>query len=44
MGKTIEKNKFHFFIGCDPIGSMLVSAMLPLEFLIAADIKEIILI
>lgn len=44
VGKTIEKNKFNFFISCDLIGSMLVSAILPLELLIADDIKEIILI
>lgn len=44
MVKTIEKNKFNFFIGCDLIGSMFVSAILPLELLIANDIKEIILI
>lgn len=31
MVKTTEKNKFNFFIGCDLIGSMLVSAILPPE-------------
>lgn len=44
MVKTVGKNKFNFFIGCDLIGFMLVSAILPLELLIADDIKEIILI
>lgn len=44
MGEIIEKNKFNFCIGCDLIGSMLVSAILPLELLIADDIKEMILI
>lgn len=44
MVKTIGKNEFNFFIGCDLIGSMLISAILPLELLIADDIKEIILI
>ena len=42
--KTIGKNKFNFFVGCDLIGSMLISAILPLELLIAGDIKKIILI
>lgn len=40
---TWETNKFNNFIGCDLIGSMLVSAILPLGFT-ADDIKKIILI
>lgn len=44
MVKTREKNEFSFFIRCDLIGSMLISAILPLELLIADAIKEIILI
>lgn len=43
-GQNHRKNKFNFFLGCDLIGSMLISAILPLELLIADDIKEIILI
>lgn len=44
MVRTIEKKNFNFFIGYDLIGSIIVSAILPLELLIADYIKEIILI
>lgn len=38
-----KKNKLNYFVGCDLLGSMFVSAILPLGFT-ADDIKEIILI